>query len=136
MTAELVVRDLIDRVWNGGEVDALQRFFADPFDHGGRSDTVAGLREWHRAEAATWADARYEVMSLVSDGHRVAVRWQATARQVGAWGPTPPTGKTITWDGVHFFEVSDGRVVAMWAMADVFAKALQLGVTMTPPDQG
>ncbi|WP_144122836.1 ester cyclase [Catellatospora sichuanensis] len=134
MTAEQAVRELIDRVWNGGHTDELERSYADPFDHGGRPDTVAGLRQWHAAEAVTWADTRYEVTSLVSDGEQVAVRWRATARQVGAWGPVPPTGKTITWDGVHFFAVRDGRVIAMWAMADVFAKALQLGVTMTPPE--
>jgi predicted ester cyclase len=133
MTAEQVVRELVDRVWNGGQIDDLPRYFADPFDHGGNPDTVAGLREWHRADAAAWADTAYDVVSLVSDGEQVALRWRATARHVGVWGPVPPTGKTISWDGVHFFRVRDGRVEAMWAMADVFAKAMQLGATVTPP---
>ena len=133
MTAERVVRDLVARVWNGGQIDDLPLFFADSFDHGGRPGTVARLRDWHRSEAAAWADPNYEVVSLVSDGEQVALRWRATARHVGVWGPVPPTGRTISWDGVHFFRVSNGRVVAMWAMADVFAKALQLGATVTPP---
>jgi predicted ester cyclase len=61
------------------------------------------------------------------------VHWHATARHTGHWGPVRPTGKTIAWDGAHFFTVRDSRIVAMWAMADMFIKALQLGVTMTPP---
>jgi hypothetical protein len=31
---------------------------------------------------------------------------------------------------VHFFTVRDGRIVALWATADLFGKAQQLGVTM------
>ena len=116
MSAERVVRELVERVWNGGRLDELDRFFADPFDH-----------------AATWADIRYEIVSLVSDGAQVALRWQATARHVGAWGPVAPTGATISWAGAHFLTVQDGRIVAMWAVADRFDKALQLGVTLSPP---
>lgn len=134
MTAEQTVRELIERVWNGGRTDELERFYADPFDHGGRQDTVAGLREWHAAEAATWADAAYEVVSLVAGGDQVAVRWRARARQVGQWGPVPPTGRSITWDGVHLFVISADRIVAVWAISDMFAKAVQLGVVMTPPE--
>ncbi|MEU8080656.1 hypothetical protein AB0B31_34995 [Catellatospora citrea] len=44
---------------------------------------------------------------------------------VAAGGPVPPTGKTITWDGVHFFVVREGRGSAVWAVADLFAKATQ-----------
>jgi hypothetical protein len=40
----------------------------------------------------------------------------------------------VTWAGVHFFTVTDGLVTALWATADRFAKALQLGVVMTPPE--
>ncbi|MEU4626789.1 ester cyclase [Actinoplanes sp. NPDC023801] len=134
MTAERTVRDLVDRVWNGGHVDELGRFYAEQFEHSGRPDTVAGLRRWHEAEAATWADPVYEVLTLVSDGEQVALRWRATARQVGPWGPTPPTGRTISWDGVHLFVVRAGRIVAVWAMSDMFTKAVQLGVTMIPPE--
>ena len=134
MTAEQTVRDLIEQVWNGGRTDQLERFYADPFDHDGRPDTVAGLRRWHADEAATWAESAYEVVSLVSDGEQVAVRWRASARQVGPWGPIAPTGRSVSWDGVHFFVVRADRIVAVWAMGDMFAKALQLGVTMTPPE--
>jgi predicted ester cyclase len=45
----------------------------------------------------------------------------------------PPTGKTISWDGVHFFTLRDAKVIAMWAMADVFGKAMQLGAIMSLP---
>lgn len=137
--AERLVRDLIDHVWNHGHVDDLDHFFAPSFDHGGRDDTPDGLRAWHRDNAATWADERWEILSLITDGEKadgekVAVRWRCTARHVGTWGPVAATGKTVTWEGVHFFTVRNGQIVGLWALADVFGKALQLGVTLVPPE--
>ncbi|GIH04586.1 hypothetical protein Rhe02_26530 [Rhizocola hellebori] len=129
-----VVRRLVGQVWNGGQLDLLPELFTDPFDHGGRQDTVAGLRQWHIDEALTWANSRYEIVDEVAGGDRVALRWQATARQVGPWGPVAPTGREVTWAGVHFFTVQAGRITGMWAMGDVFGKAMQLGAQIVPPN--
>jgi len=133
MTADAVVRALVETVWNGGRTEELERFFASTFDHDGRTDTPDGLRAWHTNDAAAWADSGYEILSLVVDGGQVAVRWRATARHVGQWGPVPPTGITVTWQGAHFFTVRDERIIAMWAVADTFGKAVQLGVRFEPP---
>jgi predicted ester cyclase len=132
MSPESIIRELIERVWNQGELGLLPSFFAETVDHGGRADDVAGLRAWHEHDALIWADQRFEILSLVTGGEEVAIRWRATARHIGQWGPVPATGKTISWDGVHFFTVRDGKVVAMWAMADVFGKAMQLGASLEP----
>jgi predicted ester cyclase len=133
MTADAVVRALVETVWNGGRAEDLDRFFASTFDHNGRTDTPDGLRAWHTNDAAAWADSAYEIVNLVVDGEQVAMRWQATARHVGQWGPVPPTGITVTWQGAHFFTVRDERIIAMWAVADTFGKAVQLGVRFEPP---
>ncbi|WP_117209780.1 ester cyclase [Allorhizocola rhizosphaerae] len=130
---ERLIRDLVESVWNGRAWDRLPDFFAATFDHSGRPDTPAGLRAWHESDSQTWSDTHYEIADLIATGDRVALHWRATARHTGHWGPVPPTGRTIAWDGVHFFTVRDSRIVAMWATADMFTKALQLGVTMTPP---
>jgi predicted ester cyclase len=134
MQPENIVRELVERVWNQGELDLLPGFFAETIDHGGRADGVAGLRAWHERDAEVWADQRFEILSLVASAEEdVAIRWRATARHIGQWGPVPPTGKTISWEGVHFFTLRGGKVVAMWAMADVFGKAMQLGAVLEPP---
>lgn len=85
MSSGSVVRELIESVWNQGNLDLLPGFFADTIDHGGRTDDVAGLRAWHEQDAQIWAGQRFEVVSLVSDegSGQVAVRWRATARQIG-----------------------------------------------------
>src|SRR5262249_40831514 len=44
------------QVWNGGRLAPLAELVADPFDHGGRGDTLADLPQWHHDDAQTWAD--------------------------------------------------------------------------------
>lgn len=132
MAAEDVVRELF-RIWNDGPIEDLDVCLAPVVDHDGRPETVEDLAEWHRREGEVWAGTTYEVVTLVSDGSSVAVRWRARATHAGPWGPVPATGREVTWDGVHFFTVADGRVTSIWAMADRFAKAQQLGVVMTEP---
>ena len=131
--AATAVRRLIDEVWNGGRLDLLADLYADPFDHDGRPGSVEELLEWHRADAVTWADTRYDIVRVVSDGEQVAVRWRASARQIGPWGPVQATGRTVTWQGAHFFRVDGGRIVAVVSVADGLGKALELGVQMVPP---
>ncbi len=74
-----------------------------------------------------------DVLDLVADEDRVALRWRCTASPVGPGGPVRPTGRGISWEGVHLFTVRGERTTALWAMADVFGKAAALGATMTPP---
>ena len=120
--------DLVEQVWNGGRVDLLDRYYAPTFDHGGRPDSLEGLRAWHEAEARTWQGTRYDVVEVVSQGLKVAIRWQLTQHQVGPWGPVAATGRIVTTEGAHFFELDDnGFIVRVWALGDAFSKARQLG---------
>ena len=96
---------------------------------------MAGLRQWHLDDALTWGSTSYEIVDEVAGEERVALRWQATARHIGQWGPVPATGKEVTWTGVHFFTVQEGRITGMWAMGDVFSKAMQLGAQIVPPNR-
>jgi predicted ester cyclase len=130
---EAVVRRLVRDVWNGGRLELLDELFADPFDHDGTPETTDGLRRWHAEDARVWADTRYEIVDVVVGGGGVAVRWRATARQVGDWGPVPATGREVRWPGMHMFRIDGGRIVAMSAVADRLAKALALGATFSPP---
>ena len=90
MTPASLVLDLVERVWNGGDLDALARFYADPFEHDGGTGTVAELREWHRDDATTWAGTSYAVLDCVAADDSVALRWRATSTHVGRGGRSRP----------------------------------------------
>ena len=128
-----LVRRLIDDVWNDGRLQLLRELYADPFDHDGERGAVDDLLTWHDRDRTTWADTRYEVLRQVSDGEHVAVRWVATGRQIGTWGPVPPTGRTVSRQGAHFFRVDEDRIVDMVSLADALTTAMELGVEFLPP---
>jgi predicted ester cyclase len=134
MTPASLVLDLVERVWNGGDLAALPDYFADPFEHDDGTGTVEQLVAWHRDDAETWAGTTYAVLDCVAGDDAVALRWRASSTHVGPWGSVPSTGRQVEWVGAHFFRVEDGRIVAMHALADRFDKAMQPGVPLTPPD--
>ena len=132
MTPASLVLELVERVWNGGDLEALPEYYAATFENNGRVRTVDELRAWHEDDAQTWAGSSYVILDCIGGDDAVAVRWRATSTHVGPWGPVATTGRKVEWSGAHFFRVQDGRIVAVHSLEDRFTKARQLGVQMTP----
>ncbi len=132
--AKATVLRLVERLWNGHDLDLADELFPPDFDNGpGRPAGPAFVKEWHRSTRDSFPDLRYTVDEILAEGCRVALRWTATGTQRGPFGPIPPTGKVATYGGVHFFRVEDGRITALWAINDTFGKILQLGAEVVPP---
>jgi predicted ester cyclase len=128
-----LVRQWVAQVWNAGDLDALGRFHPPRFENHGRPSSLLDARQWHLDTRATFPDIRYTVDDLFSAGERVALRWTATATQRGSlWGLVPPTGRRISWSGMHLLRIVDGQIVAVWALSDGVAQLQQLGVTLQP----
>ena len=132
MTPASLVLELVERVWNGGDLEGLPEYYAPTFDHNGGTVSLEDLVEWHQDEARTWAGTSYVILDCVATEDSVALRWRASSTHVGPWRTVAPTGGRIEWTGAHFFRVQDGRIVAMHSLTDRLAKAVQLGVQMTP----
>lgn len=64
------------------------------------------------------------------------LRWTATGTQRGAFGPIPPTGRVVTYAGVHVFTVEGEQITDLWSLNDTFAKVIQLGAEIRPPCPG
>ena len=134
MTPVSLVLDMVERVWNGGDLDALDTYYAASFEHDGRPSTVDELRAWHRDDKATWAGTAFSVIECVGSDDAVALLWRATSTHVGPWGQVPSTGRQVEWVGAHFFRVEGDRIVALRSLSDRFGKAIQLGAHLAPPE--
>jgi predicted ester cyclase len=134
MTPSSLVLDLVERVWNGGDLDVLGDYYAPSFEHDGSPSTIAELREWHQEDRATWAGTAYSVLECVGNDESVALLWHATSTHVGPWGPVPSTGRRVEWVGAHFFRVEGDRIVALRSLSDRFGKAIQLGAHLAPAE--
>ncbi|HEX6655747.1 MAG TPA: ester cyclase, partial [Candidatus Limnocylindria bacterium] len=134
-----VVRRWVDEAWN--EPDAQRRaavlheLHSAELLNEGAVTSPAELAAWHLRMRETYPDLAYRIDELVVAGDRVTLRWTATGTQRGSlWGLVPPTGRQVTWRGVHLATVRDGRIVEVWAAANTAEVLQQLGVRLLPPE--
>ena len=128
------VRQWVDEVWNGNNLDGITDFHPLAFDNHGSVISVEEARQWHVRNRAAFPDVAYRIDDIFVAGDRVALRWTATATHLGAlWNMIPATGKTIRWNGIHMLRIADRRIVEVWGLADTIAQLQQMGVALQPP---
>lgn len=135
METKRVVREWVARVWNAGELEAIEEFHPGRFANEGRESTPEEARAWHREIRATFPDLRYQIEDLFEADDRVVVRWTASGTQTGQlWGSIPPTGKRVAWKGMHIVTVHGGKIIEVWAVSNMAAIPPQLGLKLVPVD--
>jgi SnoaL-like domain len=82
MTPASLVLELVERVWNGGDLEALSEYYAPMFEHDGGVGTLDDLRSWLDGDGQTWAGSSYVILDCVASDDAVALRWRASATRV------------------------------------------------------
>jgi steroid delta-isomerase-like uncharacterized protein len=137
MEAQRVVREWIERVWNQGDLSAIDAFHAQRFANEGVASTPDEAKTWHREMRATFPDLNYTIDELFeADGHRVIVRWTASGTHAGVlWEKVPPTGRRVSWRGIHVLRLQDGQITDVWAVSNMASIAQQLGLELRLPSR-
>lgn len=130
-----VVRQWVETVWNAGNVTQITDFHPPTFDNEGSPSTSEAAKQWQLRNRSTFPDLHYTIDDLFATADRVAMRWTATATHRGTlWNMIPPTGKVITWNGMHLLRLADGKIVEVWALQNTIAQLQQMGVTLQPAE--
>jgi predicted ester cyclase len=79
-------------------------------------------------------DLHFEIEELVAEGDVVAGRLTMSGTHEGPLMGTPPTGRAVRQDHMHFVRFSDGKAVEHWGVRDDLGMMQQLGV-MPEPEQ-
>jgi predicted ester cyclase len=97
-------------------------FYADPVIVNGAATSVADLVARATAVHRAFRDSTTELLEVVVEGSKIAFAFRRRATHVGAWptplGEVPPTGQQVTLTGMDILTVEDGRVTAIWVLAD------------------
>lgn len=77
---------------------------------------------------AAFPDLRVKIEDIVAEGDRVAVRatWCATHRGVLQMLPVPASNRAVSFTGMVFWRVRDGKIVERWATIDRLGLQQQL----------
>ena len=115
--------------WKPGAHDRLYGF----------ADMVAphGIRDYFGSMFAAIPDFKISVDSMVAEGDRVAVRWQAAGTCDGAqtFQGLVPNGRRVELEGIDLFTVTDGKIVSNDAYTNGMEFARQVGA-LPPQDSG
>ena len=87
----------------------------------------SGLRGFLEALREGLPDLRVTIEDTVAEGDRIAVRMTYRGTHAGELFGSPPTGRTIEWDGLTIRRLgSDGRTVERWIRNDAQGLMAQL----------
>ena len=107
--------------WRPGSVDHLAPI--------GELRVPDELRAYFEGVFAAFPDFRYEVLDVIVEGDRVAVRWRATATFTGEpYQGIVANGARVEIEGADICRVEDGLLVRLDSYWDDSALARQLGL--------
>jgi predicted ester cyclase len=121
-------REIIDIVYNrglnAGDLSVADRYLtADYQSHGSYDDSVRGpaafkltIEMQHRA----FSDISYEVLDVVSEGDKSAVRWVMHGKHTGPFIGVPATGTKVEHHALLILRFEDDRIAERWGIVDNF----------------
>lgn len=132
-----VAREFVARVFNGHDPARARDFFtAEAKWHGGALGTIVGVDNivgLLTGFIGALSDIRADVQDVIASQDLVAVRLVVSATQTGDVLGIPATGRSIRWDAVDIYRVTDdGRISEQWAFEDMAAILGQLGAVTLP----
>jgi steroid delta-isomerase-like uncharacterized protein len=125
------------RIWiealNRGDASVADQVFAhDCVIHlTGFADPIQGVDAWKQVVGVfltAFPDLAFTTEEQVVVGDTVVTRWRGRGTQTGPFGLLPPTGRTISIDGLILDHLIDGRVAERWEQFDQAVMLQQLGV--------
>lgn len=132
-----VAREFVARVFNGHDPGRARDFFtADAKWHGGALGTIVGVDNivgLLTGFIGALPDIRADEQDVIASQDLVAVRLVVSATQTGDVLGIPATGRSVRWDAVDIYRVTDdGRISEQWAFEDMAAILGQLGAVTLP----
>lgn len=79
------------------------------------------------ALTTAFPDSKISIDGCISEGDTVATRWHLTGTHLGTFQGIPATGRAVTFNGVEYNRVADGRFAEHCSMFDNVGLLRQIG---------
>jgi steroid delta-isomerase-like uncharacterized protein len=131
-----IVRQTLEGFWNAHDVAAADKFFAaDLANHDPLAPNVTGL-EALKAFAGTlfaaFPDFHVVIDDEVAEGDKVAKIWTLHGTQQGEFQGIPPTGKSVSMNGITVYRIANGKIVDLTWSYNMLGMMQQLGAIPVP----
>lgn len=121
-------REIIDIVYNkglnDGDLSVADRYLTPDYQsHGSYDDSVRGPASFKMTiemQHRSFSDIRYEVLDVVSEGDRSAIRWVMKGKHTGPFLGIPATNSEVEHHALLILRFEDDRIAERWGIVDNF----------------
>jgi steroid delta-isomerase-like uncharacterized protein len=131
-----VVRRFVDEVITQGNIDAAGQFawedVVEQVPLPGQGPGLEGLKDILRAMRAGFPDIVFAIQEQISEGNKVASRFEWTGTHRGEFLGIPATGRPVRVWGMVIDRLVEGRIKETRIIMDTMGMMIQLGVIPAP----
>ena len=125
------VRRFVDEVITQGDMDAAAQFVwedvVEQVPLPGQGPGLEGLKDVLRGMRAGFPDLVFAIQEQVSEGDKVASRFEWTGTHRGTFMGIPATGRAVRVWGVVIDRLEEGRIKDTRIIMDTLGLMMQLG---------
>jgi steroid delta-isomerase-like uncharacterized protein len=117
---ETLIRTWFGEIWNKGRIELYPELMQpDGVFHtvGMEGEPLVGLegfRKLYDPVRAAFSEIKFSIEDVVESGDTAAARWTCTMKHVGDQLGVAPSGKTVSFTGMAFVRLKDGKVAESW----------------------
>ena len=126
-----IARRWIDEIWDKPNEAAFNELLADNFSYTypdpGMPPDLEGYKQGVLNAHASFPDLRFTAEDMVVEGNKASVYWVGHGTHKGNFYGVPPTGKTVTMEGISIIDIAGGKIVKEVAYMNMMEMMQQVG---------
>ena len=131
-----IVRRFVDEVITQGKIEAAGEYVwedvVEQVPLPGQGPGLEGLKDILRAMRAGFPDIVFSIHEQITEGDKVASRFEWTGTHRGEFLGVPATGRAVRVWGIVIDRLEDGRIKDTRILMDALGLMGQLGVLPSP----
>jgi steroid delta-isomerase-like uncharacterized protein len=127
---EAIVRRFLEEAYNQGNLAVGDELLAENcvFYTPAPIQGIVGWKQFATAFLTAFPDGlQLTIDDLFAVGDKVAARWTARGTHKGPLRGVPASGNQVTWVGMAFYSLSDGKITEVWGLNDALGIMQQIG---------
>ena len=133
-TPKEIVNEWFERVWKAREKSAMDALVADDavahFAGGAQVCGIAQFSHLRNMFFGAFPDLSVRILRSVGDDTRACLHWEAAGTHKGGFAGVASTDRKITFSGMNFVTVRDGKITEGWDCWDYGALTATLSSPM------
>lgn len=115
---KVLVKKIYDQCLNKRNFDLLKELVSEEYIGISGNKGAAGFQEPMQALLKGFPDMQWILTNMVAEDDKVFVSWRVEGTHKNTFNNIPPTGKTISSEGMGIITLKDGKVVSTKVLTD------------------